>query len=216
MKRMGVFLAVLMFIACSAFGAMCVERMRTNLVLVNKEHALPDNWENKVEIITVQNSLGEELRIERNTYQQYVKLREALLKQGVQIELDSVYRSVAEQQEIWDAWSADPELGPEYCKKYLAVPGYSEHHTGFAVDIFIMTDGKEIRDNDEMSADTEDFKKVHALMPEYGFILRYPLGKEDITGYSYEPWHMRYVGDAMVAKGITERGLTLEEYLQNR
>lgn len=216
MKRMGVFLAVLMFIACSAFGAMCVVRTRTNLVLVNKEHALPDNWENKVEIITVQNSLGEELRIERNTYQQYVKLREALLKQGVQIELDSVYRSVAEQQEIWDAWSADPELGPEYCKKYLAVPGYSEHHTGFAVDIFIMKDGKEIRDNDEMIADTEDFKKVHALMPEYGFILRYPLGKEDITGYSYEPWHMRYVGDAMAAKGITERGLTLEEYLQNR
>ncbi len=216
MKRMGVFLAVLMFIACSAFGAMCVVWTRTNLVLVNKEHALPDNWENKVEIITVQNSLGEELRIERNTYQQYVKLREALLKQGVQIELDSVYRSVAEQQEIWDAWSADPELGPEYCKKYLAVPGYSEHHTGFAVDIFIMKDGKEIRDNDEMIADTEDFKKVHALMPEYGFILRYPLGKEDITGYSYEPWHMRYVGDAMVAKGITERGLTLEEYLQNR
>ena len=216
MKRMGVFLAVLMFIACSAFGAMCVVRMRTNLVLVNKEHALPDNWENKVEIITVQNSLGEELRIERNTYQQYVKLREALPKQGVQIELDSVYRSVAEQQEIWDAWSADPELGPEYCKKYLAVPGYSEHHTGFAVDIFIMKDGKEIRDNDEMIADTEDFKKVHALMPEYGFILRYPLGKEDITGYSYEPWHMRYVGNVRIAKKITEDGLTLEEYLQNR
>ena len=215
MKRMGVFLAVLMFIACSAFGAICVARMRTNLVLVNKEHALPDNWENKVEIITVQNSLGEELRIERNTYQQYVKLREALLKQGVQIELDSVYRSVAEQQEIWDAGSADPELGPECCKKYLAVPGYSEHHTGFAVDIFIMKDGKEIRDNDEMIADTEDFKKVHSLMPEYGFILRYPLGKEDITGYSYEPWHMRYVGDVMVAKKITKGGLTLEEYLQN-
>lgn len=184
------------------------------LVLVNKDHALPENWEDEVEIITVQNSLGEELQIERETYQQYLKLREALIPCGVQIELDSVYRSVAEQQEIWDEWSADPELGPEYCKKYLAVPGYSEHHTGLAVDIFIMKNGKQIRDNDEMIADTEDFAKVHKFMPEYGFILRYPPEADVITGYAYEPWHLRYVGSEKVAEEITEKDITLEEYLE--
>lgn len=183
------------------------------LVLVNKDHELPENWEDKVKIITVQNSLGEELQIEDKTYYQFSKLREALISQGVQIELDSVYRSVAEQQEIWDAWSADPELGLEYCKKYLAVPGYSEHHTGLAVDIFIMKDGKQIRDNDEMIADTEDFAKVHELLPEYGFILRYPPGADNITGYAYEPWHLRYVGSETVAKEITRKDMTLEEYL---
>lgn len=203
-------IAMICFLVIVVFG---VVKMRHDLVLVNKEVALPDGWEDEVDIITVQNSLGEEMQIESSTYTQFAKLRERLLEEDIQIEMDSVYRSVAEQQEIWDAWSADPELGPEYCKKYLAVPGHSEHHTGLAVDIFIMKDGKEIRDNDEMIADTEDFEKIHAIMPEYGFILRYPLGKENVTGYAYEPWHMRYVGSVVVAKEITEKGLTLEEYL---
>ncbi len=215
-KKVEVFLATLLFASCIVLVIVNVMQTKRNFVLVNKENALPDNWGKSVEIITVRNSLGEELQIESRTYQQFLKLREALLQEGVQIELDSVYRSVAEQQEIWDTWSADPELGPEYCKKYLAVPGYSEHHTGFAVDIFIMKDGKEIRDNDDMIADIEDFAKVHELMPEYGFILRYPLGKEDITGYAYEPWHMRWVGDSIIARKITDENITLEEYLRRK
>ena len=183
------------------------------LVLVNKTHQLPENWEDVIQLDTVHNSLGEELQIEHEAYVQYIKLRDELLDEGVQIELDSVYRSVADQQEIWDAWSTDPELGEEYCKLYLAVPGYSEHHTGLAVDIFIMKDGEEIRDNDDMIADTEDFAKIHELLPKYGFILRYLEGKEDITGYAYEPWHLRYINDPELAAKITEEGLTLEEYL---
>ena len=186
------------------------------LVLVNKKHPLPDDWESKVQIDRVQNSLGEELQIEHRTYENFLKLREALLREGVQVELDSVYRSVAEQQAIWDEWSADPELGEEYCQQYLAVPGFSEHHTGLAVDIFIMKNGEEIRDNDDMIADVEDFAKVHALLAEYGFILRYPQGKDDITGYAYEPWHLRYIDDTRIAREIQQNGLTLEEYLEKR
>lgn len=184
------------------------------LTLVNKQNELPDGWEDKIQLDTVKNSLGEELQIEHQTYEQYKKLREALLEQDVQIELDSVYRSVKEQQEIWDEWSADPDLGEDYCRQYLAVPGYSEHHTGLAVDIFVMKGDKQIRDNDEMIADVEDFAKVHALLPEYGFILRYPVGKDNITGYAYEPWHLRYVGNPKIAKEITDKGLTLEDYLK--
>lgn len=183
------------------------------LVLVNKTHALPDGWENVVHLKTVENSLGEENTIENKAYEQFVKLRDELLDEGIQIELDSVYRSVEEQQEIWDAWSADPELGEEYCKLYLAVPGYSEHHTGLAVDIFLIKDGKEIRENDDMIADVEDFAKIHELLPKYGFILRYLEGKEDITGYAYEPWHLRYINNSELATKITEENLTLEEYL---
>lgn len=183
------------------------------LVLVNKTHALPDGWENVVHLETIKNSLGEENTIEYKTYEQFVQLRDELLEKGIQIELDSVYRSVEDQQEIWDAWSADPELGEEYCKLYLAVPGYSEHHTGLAVDIFLIKDGKEIRENDDMIADTEDFAKIHKLLPKYGFILRYLEGKEDITGYAYEPWHLRYVNDPELAAELMEDNLTLEEYL---
>lgn len=184
------------------------------LTLVNKTHPLPDDWENKVEIITVYNSLGEEHRIEAETFVAFSELRDELLeKEDIQIELDSIYRSVAEQQEIWDEWSADPELGEDYCKQYLAVPGYSEHHTGLAVDIFVMKDGEQIRDNDDMIADVEDFSVIHEYLAKHGFILRYLEGKDDITGYAYEPWHLRYVGDTSIAKAIMDKNLTFEEYL---
>ena len=67
-----------------------------------------------------------------------------------------------------------------------------------------------------MLAQADLFNEVHTLMPQFGFILRYPKGKEDITGYSYEPWHLRYVGDPKIAKEITEKDLTLEEYLNQQ
>ncbi len=183
------------------------------LTLINKTHRLPNNWENKIQLDAAINALNEVYLIEHNAYTKYLELRSALLDKDVQIELDSVYRSVAEQQAIWDAWASDPELGEEYCQKYLAVPGFSEHHTGLAIDIFIIKGDTEIRENDDMIADTADFAIIHELLPQYGFILRYPEGKEDITGYSYEPWHLRYVDDVDIATTITEQNLTLEEYL---
>ena len=203
-------LLILVLLACSSSN---IPKDSIYLVLVDKTHRLPADWEDKIQIDTINNSLGETHRIEHKTREAYQELRAALLEKGIQIELDSVYRTVKEQQEIWDEWSKDPELGEEYCKKYLAVPGFSEHHTGLAIDIFIIKDGKEIRDNDEMIADIEDFTVIHELMPEYGFILRYPEGKEEITGYAYEPWHLRYVNNPLISIALTEAGVTLEEFL---
>ena len=182
------------------------------LVLVNKDHILPGDWVQKIELVSDQDPWGNEVKIEKTTLEQFNKLQSALLKQDVDIRLDSVYRSVEEQVALWESF--EEEYGEDYCKKYLAEPGYSEHHTGLAVDVCIMKDGEAINDNDTMLAETELFKKVHELMPEYGFILRYPEGKEDITGYAYEPWHLRYVG-VDVAKEITEKDITLKEYLES-
>jgi LAS superfamily LD-carboxypeptidase LdcB len=98
-------------------------------------------------------------------------------------------------------------------KQYVAVPGYSEHHTGLAVDICLVVDGKIIDDHDEMIAQKEIFAQIHPLLAEYGFILRYPQGRENITGYSYEPWHFRYVG-IETAKKISGAGLVMEEYMK--
>lgn len=181
------------------------------LVLVNKTHALPINWEGEITLVTSEDPWGDEVVIEKETLAQFEKLQEALLEQGVDIRLDSVYRSIDEQIELWHYF--EDEYGEEYCKQYLAIPGYSEHHTGLAVDVCMMVDGEPDNDNDHMIAAVEVFDKVHKLMPEYGFILRYPEDKEDITGYAYEPWHLRYVGSPEIAKEITERGVTLEEYL---
>ena len=182
------------------------------LVLVNKDHILPGDWMQKIELVSDQDPWGNEVKIEKTTLEQFNKLQSALLKQDVDIRLDSVYRSVEEQVTLWESF--EEEYGEDYCKKYLAEPGYSEHHTGLAVDVCIIKDGEVINDNDTMLAETELFKKVHELMPEYGFILRYPEGKEGITGYAYEPWHLRYVG-VDVAKEIAEKNITLEEYLES-
>ena len=182
------------------------------LILVNKKHKLPDDYESKVNLIYAENSIDNRtFQIEKTTYEYFEVLREELLnKNSIQIELDSVYRSVAEQQEIWDEFMK--ERGEEYTKEYVAVPGYSEHHTGLAVDICLVVDGRIIDDNDEMIAQTEIFKVIHSKLADHGFILRYLEGKESITGYNYEPWHFRYVGEKY-AKEIQSKNITLEEYL---
>lgn len=183
------------------------------LVLVNKTNKLPDDYEANVPLVTAKNSMGREFQIERKTYAHFVQLRAELLKRGIQIELDSVYRSVARQKEIVKEFTE--KYGADYVKKYVAVPGYSEHHTGLAVDICLVVNGKVIDDNDEMIAQKAIFAQIHPLLADYGFILRYLPGKDNITGYSYEPWHFRYVGKD-VAKEISSKGLTFEEYMSKR
>lgn len=183
------------------------------LILVNKQYKLPDDYESKVDLINVTNFLREEKthQIERTTYEYFSKLKQKLFDEhNITIELNSVYRTVAEQQEIWDEFVR--EKGEEYAKKYVAVPGYSEHHTGLAIDICPIINGVIVDDNDEVIAQKEIFAKIHQKLEEYGFILRYPLGKEKITGYNYEPWHLRFV-KVENAQKIKNKGVTLEEYL---
>ncbi len=183
------------------------------LVLVNKKNKLPDDWEEKVSLVTTKNAWNEKIQIETETFEQYKKLKKALAAEGITIELDSVYRSVKEQQKLWDEWSV--EKGIDYVTNYVAVPGYSEHHTGLAVDICLKIDGELVYENDDMLKEEEIFAKIHEKLADYGFILRYLKGKDDFTGYSYEPWHLRYVGSVKVAKEIAEKGITLEEYLDS-
>ena len=182
------------------------------LVLVNKTNKLPDDWEDKVVLKEAENRYGEKYLVEEKTLENFLALQEELKEEGIIIELDSAYRSVEEQQKLWDDWTI--EFGEDYVKQYVAVPGYSEHHTGLAIDICIEKDGKRINDNDEMIAEEEIFAEIHKHLADHGFILRYFKDSFSITGYDYEPWHFRYVGvDA--AKEITEKHMTFEEYYGN-
>ena len=182
------------------------------LVLVNKQHKLPEDREANIELVEVQNAYDETIRVEKEALKKYYELRNALLEEGVDIELDSAYRSVQRQEELWNEF--EEKYGIDYTKTYVAVPWYSEHHTALAIDICIIKDWVLIYENDDMMAEPEIFAKVHEKLADYGFILRYLEWKEDITGYGYEPRHLRYVGDANVAKTIYEQWLTLEEYLE--
>ena len=168
------------------------------MVLVNKQHKLPDGWDDEIDVVEQNSPIHTDpVRVERKAFEAYEGLKDELAKEGVTIDLDSCYRSVAEQQEVWDEFMK--EYGEEYTKKTVAVPGYSEHQTGLAIDLYLVVDGKDVYENEEMKQYPEIWEKVHEKLADYGFILRYPEGKEDITGYDYEPWHIRYIGDPKVA-----------------
>ena len=222
MKNKSILLIVIVLIAFVTLTA-CENKSKNNkydyLVLVNKYTKLPDNWEENVELVDTKNAWDEDIKVEKEAYEQYNKLKKVVNKElekyKATIELDSTYRSVNDQQELWDEWSIDPEKGPEYVKKYVAVPGYSEHHTGLAIDICLKIDGELVYDNDEMKEQKEIFSIVHSKLADYGFILRYLEKKDDITGYAYEPWHLRYVGSKKIAKEIMDKDITFEEYLNN-
>ena len=181
------------------------------MVLVNKTHPVPADWEDHIVLDTAQNAWGNEVKIEHETYEAYKLLEAACREKGVIIHLDSVYRSVGAQKELWLRF--EQQYGFVYAKNTVATPGLSEHHTGLAVDVCLEKDGVLIDENEDMMKETELFGIVHELLPKYGFILRYPEGKSDITGYGPECWHFRYIGDPEIAQEIMDRGITFEEYL---
>ena len=180
-------------------------------VLVNKENPLPENWIDENRLVHLVNSLGDDVEVERKTLDAYFALKDALAAENVFIDMDSAYRSVASQQRIMKTFME--KYGEDYAKQYVAEPGFSEHHTGLAVDLYLIIDGVEVAMNEDMVLYPEIWSKIHEKLPEFGFILRYPEGKEDITGVNYEPWHIRYIDDPVIAREITEKGLTLEEFL---
>ena len=183
------------------------------LVLVNKENKIPNNWEETAELIETKNGFGKILKIEKETLEKFNELKSDLLKEDiVDIELDSAYRSFSIQKEFFEEFKE--KYGIEYASKFAAPAGYSEHHTWLAIDICIKKENWEIiSENHEMIVELGVFDKVHKRLADHWFILRYLEGKENITGYEYEPWHLRYIWDVNVAKEIMEKWLTLEEYL---
>ena len=182
------------------------------LVLVNRDRPVPENWMDSIEIKECVNTLGETVRFECRTYEAYMRLKEIMAEEGIIIQADSCLRTVKEQQEITDIFLE--KYGEEYTHNTVAVPGYSEHHTGLCVDLYFVIDGVDIYQNEDTEKYPWIWERIHAHLTECGFILRYPSGKERITGYAYEPWHIRYVGNPLTAKNIMDQNLTLEEYLE--
>lgn len=119
----------------------------------------------------------------------------------------SGYRSQEEQRQIFN--DSLKENGVEFTKKYVALPGHSEHQTGMAIDLGLYSDHVDfIRPDFPYDGVCEVFRET---APGYGFVERYPAHKENITGIAHEPWHFRYVGFPH-SEIMTDSGLTLEEY----
>ncbi len=184
----------------------------TKTVLVNKDHKIKDSYLKRVNLIPIIDIDGEDQLIEEETYQKFLELKEYLSTKNIKIAIDSAYRSPKRQQELYQEFCI--KYGTDYADSTVAAVGTSEHHTGLAIDLTLITPTGVLNDNIEHEKYRNTYKEIHKVLHKFGFILRYPEGKENITGYHYEPWHIRYVGD-FVAPIIYENNYTLEEYLTN-
>jgi len=158
------------------------------LMLVNNDNKLPDNYEPDL------TTEGAPMAIV--IFDSFREMRITAREENIFLMVASAYRNANEQERLFN------ELG----SSIAARPGYSEHQTGLAIDFSY--GGLTQEETNKMW----DWLAKNAY--KYGFILRYPDGREDITGFAYEPWHYRYVGKEH-AKAIYEQGLVLEEYLSN-
>ena len=176
-----------------------------NLIVVNRWNELPEDYE--VELTELSNGQMVDSRI----YPYLQKMFDAARTEDVYPVVREGYRTAEEQQEILDDkiqtyinQGYSQSRAEKTAKEWVALPGTSEHQLGIAVDI----------NADKSKCSNED---VYGWLAEnaykYGFVLRYPPGKQKITGTSYEPWHYRYVGEE-AAKEIYERGICLEEYFK--
>ena len=184
------------------------------LVLVNSKTPLPEGWEDALDLVSMVNSVGDTVLAERTAYKAYLGLKADLaVNEGIDIDLDSAYRSVQYQQDIMERFTE--KYGAAYAARTVAKPGYSEHHTGLALDLYFRLDGVEVYYNEDLVRYPEIWEKIHARLADHGFILRYP-DEDGRVDYSYEPWHIRYVGKEVAAELMQDRIITLEDYLQGK
>ena len=181
------------------------------LILVNKDHPLKKNYKpDDLEAIKYYASD----RLESSRYMRaeaaeaFHNLVEAAEKDHIELRMTTAYRSYDFQKVLYDSYVE--KEGQAAADQFSARPGSSEHQTGLAVDV--SSPSVDYQLTDEFGKTKEgNWLANHAY--QFGFILRYPKEKEDITGYMYEPWHIRYVGFE-AAKEIYENHLTLEEFLE--
>lgn len=186
------------------------EKEEYYLLLANAENPLPQDWSIQTE--EIQNGY----EMDKRAAPAMREMIQAAKEDGVELMLCSAYRSVEKQQQLFDrsqqAYMAQGMSEEEaYAKTATetAIPGTSEHQTGLAADIVTPT----YQMLDAGFADTPAGQWLSEHAAEYGFVLRYPQDKQEVTGIIYESWHYRFVGKTH-AKLMKESGLCLEEYLQ--
>lgn len=179
------------------------------ILLVNKNHYFNEDMLKDFKMVDYENYKEETKYVESETLRHFDMLKAHLKVDGIIIDIDSAYRSLESQENLFLQFMK--KYGFDYAEQIVAMPGTSEHHTGQAIDISICKDGVWIDENDVLIKETEILERIHKVLKYFGFILRYPKEKENITGYPYEPWHFRYIGEEDAMK-IGD--LTLEEYLE--
>ncbi|MBQ8659859.1 MAG: M15 family metallopeptidase [Bacilli bacterium] len=177
------------------------------ILLINKKHFFNEEMLNNYEMIEYENYNEDTLYVESDTFRHFEMLKAHLRIEGIVIDIKDAYRSLETQESIF--LKCMNKYGIDKTEDICAMPGTSDHHTGCAIDLCLNVDGHWICE-EELFFVSEFLERIHKVLKYFGFILRYPKDKDNITGFSYEPWHIRYVGDE-IAMEIGD--LTLEEYL---
>jgi len=178
------------------------------LVLINKQHPIPDNYSFTL------GSIMRGMQCDERVVSDLYLMIEAAYSDGVNLVVSSPYRASSRQNMLFEKKINNyTNQGMSYMEAYrlaaqaVTVPGCSEHEVGLAFDITCDT----YSNLNAGFGDTVAGKWLKEHSAEYGFVVRYPLGKEDITGIEYEPWHFRYVGKN-AATIMNEENITLEEF----
>lgn len=184
-------------------------------VIVNKERPLsplsyaPEDLI-KSTIPLRSNITDEESKVVYAVNESLMKLVTDAASKSINLELESGYRSYEFQKRLYESY-ADKQ-GAEEADSYSARAGYSEHQTGLAVDLGSVSN---IECNVRLCfANTPEARWLSDNAHQYGFIIRYPQNKQSVTGYEYEPWHLRYVGIYLATKMSKQKDITLEEYFK--
>jgi D-alanyl-D-alanine carboxypeptidase len=174
-------------------------------MLVNKNHSISASYV-PADLVTVNLPSTRETQMRSVAAEALMKLFNAASSAGYDLSCCSGYRSYETQSELYN-WNVDT-YGVEGAELVSARPGMSEHQLGLAMDVTSASVGFDLLESFGSTPEGQ-FLKDNAY--KYGFIVRYPQGKTDITGYAYEPWHLRYLG-VDVATEIYNSGKTMEEY----
>ena len=174
-----------------------------NLMLVNKYNNLTKEY-TPTDLVDVKNlyAYGEN-QIKKEVYEKFIEMWTDAKKEDLSLIITSAYRTYDYQEKLWNSYSNNK--GEKWADSVAARPGHSEHQTGLTLDI--VTYGSKMNDFEN----TDEFKWLSENAHKYGFILRYPKDKEELTGYSYESWHYRYVGKDVATKIYKEK-ITFDEY----
>lgn len=176
-------------------------------MLVNKYYKLDKDYEpDDLVTIKTDHSWGEygENRIREKVYDAFKDMWNAAKESDIYLMINSSYRPYSDQERVYNNYKES--RGESGADKIAARPGYSEHQTGLALDIFCTTNS-----STQTFADSEAYQWLLNNSYKYGFILRYPQDKENITGYAFESWHYRYVGKDLAEK-IYNENITFDEY----
>lgn len=178
-------------------------------VLVNRQNPLQpvDYSPDDLVEVEVRTSAEEPVLLRMEVAESAEELFETAAEEGVTLAATSGYRSFDAQSELYSARYAEHGLEPT--DEFAARPGYSEHQTGLALDVISIDNPECILG--ECFHETPEYEWLETSAQDFGFVIRYPEGAEDITGFTFEPWHLRYVGTETAAE-VTEYELTLEEY----